>query len=225
MATYIDGRKPMTTLPGAQIPYVLEAGSGRAHVLLGQVGRALAGAEETGGAMSVMSLDGPRAERPIPLHYHELEYEFFFCFRGAIQLWADQESRVLHPGDFGYIPPGTVHAYQLLGHHSEFLGPVVPGGWDRFFDLCGEPYAGPCFPTGPTGPPPFDRFARAEQEFKMKYRPELDYVEATHDRPDDALPGTVSPYFLRAGEGARHLLGDSSRLPWSPRRRLRIRSQ
>ena len=126
---------------------MIEAGSGRAHVLLGEVGRALVGAEESGGAMSVMALDGPRAERPIPLHYHDHEYEFFYCLRGAVQLWADDESRVLAPGDFGYVPPGTLHAYQLRGHYSTFVGPVVPGGWDRFFDLTGEPYAGRRLPA------------------------------------------------------------------------------
>jgi quercetin 2,3-dioxygenase len=206
MTTYLAGPTPVTTLPGRPVPYVLEAGSGRAHVLLGEVGRALVGAEESAGAMSVMSLDGPRAQRPIPLHYHDLEYEFFYCLRGAIQLWADDESRVLAPGDFGFIPPGTLHAYQLRGHHSEFVGPIVPGGWDRFFDLTGEPFAGACFPQGPPGPPPFAKFGRAEIEFKMSYRPEATYAPARDDAPDDALPGAQAPYFLRAGEGARHEL-------------------
>ena len=160
MSTFIAERTPVTTLPGEPVPYVIEAGSGRAHVLLGEVGRALVGAEESNGAMSVMALDGPRADRPIPLHYHDREYEFFYCLRGAIQLWADDESRVLAPGDFGYIPPGTLHAYQLRGHHSTFVGPVVPGGWDRFFDLTGEPFGTAAFPQGPKGPPPFEKFGQ-----------------------------------------------------------------
>jgi quercetin dioxygenase-like cupin family protein len=154
-----------------------------------------------------MALDGPRAERPIPLHYHDLEYEFFHCLRGAIQLWADEESRVLYPGDFAYIPPGTLHAYQLRGHHSTFVGPVVPGGWDRFFDLTGEPFATAAFPRGPKGPPPFEKFGRAEVEFKMKYRPDVPYAAARDDAADDTLPGGGEPYFLRAGEGPRHELG------------------
>jgi quercetin 2,3-dioxygenase len=207
MTTFIAERQPVTTLPGQAVPYVIEAGSGRAHVLLGEVGRALVGAEESDGAMSVMSLDGPRAERPIPLHFHDEEYEYFYCFRGAIQLWADGESRILRPGDFGYVPPGTLHAYQLRGHHSTFVGPIVPGGWDRFFDLTGEPWDSAAFPTGPKGPPPFEKFARAEVEFKMKYRPEAEYGAARDDAPDDTLPDGQAPYFLRAGEGTRHDLG------------------
>src|SRR3954452_21326611 len=205
MSTFIAERTPVTTLPGEPVPYVIEAGSGRAHVLLGEVARALVGAEESGGAMSVMALDGPRADRPIPLHFHDHEYEFFYVLRGAVQLWADDESRVLYPGDFGYIPPGTLHAYQLRGHYSTFVGPVVPGGWDRFFDLTGEPFATACFPQGPKGPPPFAKFAQAEAQFKMKYRPDAEYAPAREDA-DDTLTTGPQPYFLRSGEGLRHEL-------------------
>ncbi len=207
MSTFLTERSPVTSLPGEPIPYVIEAGSGRAHVLLGEVARALVGAEESDGAMSVMALDGPKAERPIPLHYHDNEYEFFYCLRGAVQLWADDESRVLAPGDFGYVPPGTLHAYQLRGHYSTFVGPVVPGGWDRFFDLTGEPFPGPGFPQGPKGPPPFEKFGRAEVEFKMKYRPDAQYAPARDDAADDTVAPDQAPYFLRAGEGERHELG------------------
>src|SRR4051812_47672223 len=205
--TSLIAENPVTSLPGVAVPYVIEAGSGRAHALLGEVARALVGAEESGGAMSVMSLDGQKAGRPIPLHYHDHEYEFFYCLRGAIQLWADDESRVLMPGDFGYIPPGTLHPSQLRGHYTTFVGPVVPGGWDRFFDLCGEPYPDAGYPAGgPKGPPPFDKFARAEVEFKMKYRPDAQYAEARSDAADDTVPAGQEAYFLRCGEGTRHEL-------------------
>jgi quercetin dioxygenase-like cupin family protein len=207
MTSFIAEQTPVTTLPGEPVPYVIEAGSGRAHELLGEVGRALVGAEESAGAMSVMSLDGGRAGRPIPLHYHDDEYEFFYVMRGAVQLWADDESRVLGAGDFGYVPPGTLHAYQLRGHHSTFVGPIVPGGWDRFFDLCGVPFGTAAYPAGgPKGPPPFEKFGRAEVEFKMKYRPDAQYAQATLDAPDDVVPGAQQPYFLRSGEGVRHEL-------------------
>jgi quercetin dioxygenase-like cupin family protein len=194
-------------LPGERVPYVLEAGGGRAHLLIDQVGRCLSGAEETGGALSMMTLDGPSG-RPIPLHFHRDEYEFFYCHRGSVQLWLNTESRVLHPGDFGYAPPGTVHAYGLLGHHSGFVGPIVPGGWDRFFDLTGIPYSESApFPVGFQPEIPFAKFGQAEQEFNMKYLPDAEYAAPRSDAPDDALPGSSEPYFLRAGEGPRRLVG------------------
>jgi quercetin 2,3-dioxygenase len=201
---------PTTTaqaLPGERVPYVLGAGRGRAHLLIDQVGRCLSGAEETGGALSMMTLDGP-AGRPIPLHFHREEYEFFYCHRGVVQLWLNDESRVLHPGDFGYAPPGTVHAYGLLGHHSGFVGPIIPGGWDRFFDLTGIPYSAAApFPVGFQPEIPFAKFGQAEEQFNMKYLPEAEYAAPSSDAPDNALPGSAAPYFLRAGEGPRHRVG------------------
>jgi quercetin dioxygenase-like cupin family protein len=193
-----------TDLPAAAVPYVVSAGGGRAHLLIDQVGRCLGGAEETGGAMSMMTLDGP-AGRPIPLHFHNQEYEFFFCHRGTMQLWLDGESRILHPGDFGYAPPGTVHAYGLLSHHAGFIGPIVPGGWDRFFDLTGIPYSGTApYPVGFMPEVPFAKFGQAEHDFDMKYLPEEPYAQPRADAPDDTLPGSRTSYFLRAGAGPRH---------------------
>ena len=193
-----------TALPGRAVPYVMPAGGGRAHLLIDQVGRCVAGAEETGDALSMMTLDGP-AGRPIPLHFHHKEYEFFFCHRGTIQLWLDGESRILNAGDFGYAPPGTLHAYGLLTHHAGFVGPIVPGGWDRFFDLTGIPYSGSApFPVGFRPEVPFAKFGQAEHDFDMKYLPEEPYAEPRSDAPDDALPGSARSYFLRAGEGPRY---------------------
>jgi quercetin 2,3-dioxygenase len=198
----------LTELPGQTTPYVLAAGGGRAHLLIDQVGRCLAGSEETGGALSMMTLDGP-AGRPIPLHFHNQELEFFFCHRGTMQLWLGGQSRILHPGDFGYAPPGTVHAYGLLSHHAGFVGPIIPGGWDRFFDLTGIPYDGAApFPVGFRPEVPFAKFGQAEHDFDMKYLPEAPYAEPSTEA-DDTLPGAQSAYFLRAGEGPRHRFAGS----------------
>jgi quercetin 2,3-dioxygenase len=204
MSFGVDSQAPVRELPGEAVPYYLAEGDGRAHLLLGQVGRALAGTEETNGAMSVMSALGP-AGRPIPLHRHDREHDYFFCVRGLVQVWADGESRILHPGDVASVPAGVLHAYQFHGHYSQFMGPIAPAGWDRFFDLCGTPYAGPAYPQVDNSPPPFAKFGEAEARFAMKYFPEEPYTEPTTG-PDDTLPGTASPYFLRAGEGPRHVL-------------------
>ncbi len=200
----VDSDAPVRELPGETVPYYLADGDGRAHLLLGQVGRALAGKEETANAMSVMTALGP-AGRPIPMHYHEHEHDYFFCVRGRIQVWADGESRILYPGDVASVPAGVLHAYQFHDHYSQFMGPIAPAGWDRFFDFTGTPYAGPAYPQVDPTPPPFEKFGAAEQKFAMKYVIDAPYPEAGTGS-DDALPGTASAYFLRAGEGPRHLL-------------------
>ncbi|HVP03425.1 MAG TPA: quercetin 2,3-dioxygenase [Solirubrobacteraceae bacterium] len=190
-------------LPPDSVPYVLESGQGRAYLLLGEVGRTLAGGEQTNGQMSVLTCTGPSAPRPIPLHFHEAEHDLFYCVRGRMQVWCDGVSRVLGPGDFASVPPGAVHAYQLLDHSSMFMGPIVPAGWDTFFAFTGTPYDGPMYPPVDPSPPPFEKFAAAESKYHMTYVHDQPYAEATTG-PDDALPGAEEPYFLRAGEGPRH---------------------
>jgi quercetin 2,3-dioxygenase len=193
-------------LPGEPVPYAVPAGGGRAHLLLGEVCRVLGGAEETGGLMSVTTLCGPGGGDPIPLHFHQQEDEYFYCVRGRVQVWADDESRVLTPGGIAVAPAGTIHAYRLVDHNSMFMGPITPGGWDRFFDFCGTPYSEPLFPPVDPSPPPFEKFGAAQEKFGMTFDRERSYAEPRDDAPDDALPGGHSPYFLRAGEGPRHLL-------------------
>lgn len=204
MSSRVDAALPVRELPGEPVPYYLADGDGRAHLLLGQVGRALAGTEETAGAMSVMTAVGP-ADRPIPFHCHEREHDYFLCVRGLVQVWADGQSRILQPGDVASVPAGVLHAYQFHGHFSQFMGPIAPAGWDRFFDLTGTPYAGAAYPQVDNSPPPFAKFGEAEGRFAMKYFPQEPYAEASTG-PDNALPGTATPYFLRAGEGPRHVL-------------------
>jgi quercetin dioxygenase-like cupin family protein len=204
MSHQVHSPAPVRELPGEPVPYYLADGDGRAHLLLGQVGRALASTEETAGAMSVMTAVGP-AGGPIPMHRHEREHDYFLCVRGAVQVWADGQSRILYPGDVASVPAGVLHAYQFHGHYSQFMGPIAPAGWDRFFDFTGTPYAGPAYPLLDNSPPPFAKFGAAEAKFAMKYFPEEPYAEATTG-PDDTLPGTPSAYFLKAGEGPRHVL-------------------
>ena len=68
----------------------------------------------------------------------------------------------------------------------------------------GEPYDGPAFPPFDHSPPPFAKFAQAEQEFDTTYVRDAPYPAAT-DGPDDCLPGAPEPYVLKAGEGERYV--------------------
>lgn len=195
--------KKLTQPPGKAVPYVLESGAGDAHLLVGQVGRVLAGTKETGGKLAVLTLVGP-AGHPIPLHFHEHEHEVFLCTRGKMKLWAGDQCRVLSPGDFGSVPAGTIHSYQLVANHSSFMGPITPAGWERFFAFNGSPYKGPGYPPVDPSPPPFEKFKRSEAEFRMHFRPDLKYAEPGAG-DDNGLPGQRTAYFIQAGLGERFL--------------------
>ncbi|MEG3167962.1 quercetin 2,3-dioxygenase family protein [Sphingomonas sp. LB3N6] len=205
--------QPTTTdltgrLPGAAVPYVVRYGEGLRHNAAGQIVYTLAGTDETAGGFGAMLGELPSDRQPIPLHYHEREHDTWFCLRGKIQVWCNEQSRVLSPGDFAYVKPRDIHAYQSLAPRSSFFGIVAPGGWERFFVEAGEVWGMTALP--PEGHPfDFRRMGPAMANNDVHPVSDATYASATPIGPDDqALPNGNSSYFLDAGHGTRrHLLG------------------
>lgn len=188
-------------------PLVVPAREGERRTLLGDIIITTVGKDQTQGQFSLIGNAGPRAPQPIPMHFHEHEHEMFMPLRGSMQIWAAGESRILHPGDFASVPSGVHHAYHFLGRHHQFLGYAMPGGFEAMFRITGEPTEEFVHPAaGASGPPPFERFEQARAEGYVTMVDDR-YIEAG-DGPDDALPGSCTPYFLKAGEGERFLLAD-----------------
>ena len=115
-------------------------------------------------------------------------------------------------GDFASVPPNVPHQYQIVGEYSEFLGLIVPGGWEEFFRVIGDPYeGGPLFPLVDDRNP-FEvlvpRLKKAAMEFDMVPLPMHPKSEPTGWVGDEnVLPAGVEPYFLKAGSGQRYLVG------------------
>ena len=194
-----------TTLPGT-VPYVLYAGEGLSHLVAGQVIRTLAGVEQTAGGFGAVVAECPLDRGPIPMHWHEREHDTWFVTRGRLQVWADDQSRVLAPGDFAYVPPRVHHSYRSLAPRTQFFGIVAPGGWEQFFADAGEVW-------GMTGLPadghPFDfsRMGPAMGKHRIMRVENPTYAEATPiGTTDQQLPDGQAAYFLEAGFGARHAL-------------------
>lgn len=192
-------------LPGAAVPYVVRHGRGLRHRVATDVVTTLAGGSETAGGFGVLATDSPRAHGPIPMHYHEREYDTWLCTRGQLQVWSGDESRVLRPGDFGYVKPYDTHSYQGISPRMSFFGVVAPGGWEEFMADAGEVW-------GITAMPPSDRpfdFSRMGPAMaKHDVHPVRDarFAEASAmDETNQRLPEGNSSYFLEAGHGKRHL--------------------
>jgi quercetin dioxygenase-like cupin family protein len=105
----------------------------------------------------------------------------------------------------------TIHQYQILGPYSEFLGLIVPGGWEEFFRFIGEPYSGPLFPLEDDRNP-FEilipKLKLAAQEFDMVPQPQHPHFDPQPWSADEnSLPGGLRPYFLRSGTGPKYLVG------------------
>ena len=195
------------SLPEECVPYIVRSGDGICHLAAGQVVRTLAGDRETNGGFGAFVGELPLDPRPIPMHYHNFEHDTWVCTRGKLQVWGNGESRVLAPGDFAYVKPKDVHAYQSLAPHSSFFGIVAPGGWEGFFADVGEVWNSAAFPPADR---PFDFSRMGPGMAKFDVHPvNAPYVEPVPMRERDReLPAGVASYFLEAGYGDRRVLFD-----------------
>lgn len=104
-----------------------------------------------------------------------------------------------------------MHQYQILGDHTEFVGLIIPGGWEEFFRFIGEPYAGTLFPTKDKRNPMevlVPKLIAATEKFDMI--PKRDHKGGSPvpcPDSDSSLPDSTAPFFLKADKGPRWAAG------------------
>jgi quercetin dioxygenase-like cupin family protein len=208
----ITTKLPINTKQGGQ-SYILPQLSGESLYIqsTNSVVRLPAGELLTDGSFSVVSSEGAETD-PIMPHKHATAHDTFLCLRGSLQVWADDQSRILQPGDFASVPAGVVHSYaQRNAGFNDFIGIIVPAKWEDFFRTLGDPIDQSCitFPTGDQAPFPVKKFAQVMQEgHDVIPQPQHKLVQATpFDQETDKIPTQPGKaYFLKADHGPKFLL-------------------
>ncbi|KAK3071800.1 hypothetical protein LTR53_008005 [Teratosphaeriaceae sp. CCFEE 6253] len=196
--------------------------SGRPYVISSQEGeiiyiplsksatRLLITGKESENAFAVVSSGGSQSD-PIGFHFHKEAHDVFLCLSGSVNVWADDRCRTMGSGDFASVPPGTIHQYQILGPHSEFMGLIVPGGWEEFFRFIGEPYAGPMWPMDDNRnffEVLLPKLKQAAEKFDMVPCPQHKQVDPqAWEAGDSQLPGKPEAYFLKHATGPAYEVG------------------
>lgn len=166
-------------LPGRPAPYVLPRGEGEHAMLFTDLFSVLLSGDETNGQFGVITSDSP-AGKIIPTHSHNKTHETFYILDGKVRLFFEdadgtKTSKLLLPGDFGYVPAGIPHAYQVE-EAARMLG-VLSGGFERFFQHMGAPTD-----NGTKDQPPFipdfPRMQAAAQEHDMQFLRDYQWPEA-----------------------------------------------
>jgi mannose-6-phosphate isomerase-like protein (cupin superfamily) len=108
--------------------------------VLGQRLDFLATGETTGGRYSLFHVFIP-AGPPGPLpHVHRDAAEFFFVVEGRVEILFEDAWRMLGPGQFLHVPPGTIHTFgNATTDPARMLSGFVPSGFERFFRDFGHP--------------------------------------------------------------------------------------
>lgn len=88
--------------------------------------------------MSAMVVDVPPGGF-VPPHSHAKEEEGYFVLDGELALTIANQTHTLARGDFGHVPPRTVHAYSNPGPAPvRFLAWTVGGPIDEFFEAMSQ---------------------------------------------------------------------------------------
>lgn len=196
-------------------------------------------ANSSGGAFSLVQHNGKVTNwlnaRP---HTHKDTHEHFYCSRGRVELWTmkngtggHHEARVASFGDYGNVPPGTIHTFQLIDPDTQLTHAFHPGGFEKLFDFVtqGEhssdvhaPYIPDPIDEQPFGPmtpnltetfAKLDLFAVPEDEFN----PRRDFVNGTasdkalnwHNGTNELPTDPTEPYFIANNYGPKFLNSDN----------------
>jgi quercetin dioxygenase-like cupin family protein len=132
----------VTEAPQYLRPYVLPKNMGQTARVGNQIYRFSVTGNSSDGAFLLMQTNAPNSNSLGVLpHIHESHYENFYCTKGRFQLWAQtngsteavQQTRVLAQGDYGSVPHGTTHTFQVLDPDTQMTGVIQPGGFEQLF--------------------------------------------------------------------------------------------
>lgn len=156
----------------ALAPRVVTANEGPSYRIVADFVTFKATAEQTGGAYGLfegLSLPGMGT----PPHYERYEDESFYVLEGTFTFLIGGEQRVLRPGDYAFIPRGTVHAFTNTGDTpARLLCLLTPGGiHEQFFAEAGEPIDDIANAPAPSGPPNISQLVAISAKYGIEILP------------------------------------------------------
>ena len=152
----------------ADTTVVRKAGEGDAYWLLGGLYEQKAGADETGGAITIFEMTLPPGAGPPP-HTHP-GGEAVYVLEGHIRYHIDGDVHEGGPGTLFYIPEGTWENFEPV-EQTRLLVLYLPGGQEKFFAEVAEPAKSHELPPPPTEAPDIAQLIAAAEKHGMKMKP------------------------------------------------------
>jgi quercetin dioxygenase-like cupin family protein len=127
----------MTTTETLIPPYASLAGTGERIWIVGDTLTFKATAETTAGTLTAIECEAAPGGGPPP-HIHENEDESFYVLDGEFEILLGDELVPAGPGDFAFVPRGTLHRFANVGADvGRILILFTPGGLEQFFRAAG----------------------------------------------------------------------------------------
>ncbi|KAL6246554.1 hypothetical protein RBB50_006792 [Rhinocladiella similis] len=191
--------------------YILPQLEGEIFTIPGfkSVFRMFASQAQTDNGMAVFAWDGVKNDTA-PFHHHNYAHDIFLVAEGTMLCWNGDQCRLLGPGDFASVPPGTIHKPYPQGPVTKAIDLITPGDWVNFFRHVSDKFEGLIFPEWDDrqqGMFP-NLVGNWEEEFDVFAHPDHVGCEVSDwSEKDEILPDGEVPYFLKANKGPRWLLG------------------
>jgi quercetin dioxygenase-like cupin family protein len=137
-------------------PFIVSPGEGTPIWYRGTLMTVKAGAETTGGVLTVIEHALP-AGFAAPPHIHHAEDEPWYVLEGHVRFFCEDQVLEAEPGAFIFLPRDVEHSFRVdASSPARLLLIGVPAGIERYFTAAGEPAAERKLPP-PPGPPDMER--------------------------------------------------------------------
>ena len=133
-------------------PYIVPPGEGTPVWYRGTLMTVKAGADTTGGALTVIEHALP-AGFAAPPHVHHAEDEPWYVLEGRVRFFCQGQAFDAESGAFVFLPRNIAHSFRVdESAAARMLLIGVPAGIERYFAEAGEPALERKLPP-PAGPP------------------------------------------------------------------------
>ncbi|MCZ4602826.1 cupin domain-containing protein [Streptomyces sp. Lzd4kr] len=103
-------------------------------------------APDTRGMVSFFECEAPQGWQG-PVHRHANEGELFHIQDGVWEIYVNDTVHRATAGCVLWIPPATPHSIYISSKRARGTCYVTPAGFERFFEVVGEPATVPSMPT------------------------------------------------------------------------------
>jgi quercetin 2,3-dioxygenase len=194
-------------IPQSKIPYLVESGEGERYIFGRQLATVIASPKSTGNLFELVILSGGKGDKFLK-HIHEQTHESIYVLNGRIELNIDDQHYLLNPGDYAFIPAGTVHGYIMQSHHTRFLSFTMKDEVGKIYSIIGEPYDKYVHPPKPYNEFMNEKLEKAALQADIKVVGDINRIENPIAVTNTKVPDGVVPYVLESGSGIGLVTGD-----------------
>jgi mannose-6-phosphate isomerase-like protein (cupin superfamily) len=148
-------------------PFIVPPGEGTPIWYRGTLMTVKAGAEATGGALTIIEHTLP-AGFAAPPHVHHAEDEPWYVLEGHVRFFCQDQTFDAEPGTFIFLPKDLAHSFRVDASASARMLLIgIPAGIEQYFAEAGEPALERTLPPA-AGPADIERLRALARHYELE---------------------------------------------------------